>query len=44
LTDNPYPVKLLKGKEKVTVEFQAHGDARGGSVASVRVLNPAENK
>jgi hypothetical protein len=38
------PAELLKGKEKVTVKFQAPSDGRGGSVASVRVLKPAENK
>jgi DUF1680 family protein len=34
----PLSPELLKGKEKVTVKFQAPSDARGGSVYSVRIL------
>jgi DUF1680 family protein len=36
--------ELLKGKQKVTVKFQAPENARGGSVYSVRVLKPANEK
>jgi hypothetical protein len=36
------PADLVKGKEKITVRFQAPANVRGGSVASVRVLKPAE--
>ena len=35
---------LLRGKDKVTVKFQAPENRRGGSVASVRVLKAAEEK
>jgi DUF1680 family protein len=35
---------LLKGKERITVKFQAPPDMRGGSVASVRVLKPGSTK
>lgn len=38
------PTDLLKDKQKVTVRFQAPVHARGGSVASVRVLKPADGK
>jgi DUF1680 family protein len=34
------PADLLKGRQKITVKFQAPNDARGGSVASARVLEP----
>ena len=37
------PADRVKGKEKVTVKFQAPDNARGRGVASVRVLKPASN-
>jgi hypothetical protein len=37
------PSDILKGKEKITVKFQAPENARGRGVASVRVLKPATN-
>ncbi len=40
----PLSAELLKGKEKITVKFHAPADARGGSVAAVRVLKPAADK
>jgi hypothetical protein len=38
------PTDLLRDKQKITVRFQAPARARGASVASVRVLKPAEGK
>jgi DUF1680 family protein len=40
----PLSAELLKGKGKMTVKFQAPDDSRGGSVYSVRIMKPAENK
>ncbi len=40
----PLTAELLKGKQKITVKFQAPTNSRGGSVYSVRVLRPAEDK
>ena len=40
----PLSADLLKGKEKVTVKFQAPADRRGASVASVRVLKTAKGE
>ena len=37
----PLSADLLKGKEMITVKFQAPQDRRGGSVSSVRVLKTA---
>lgn len=37
----PLSADLLKGRDKVTVKFQAPADRRGGSVFSVRVLKPS---
>jgi hypothetical protein len=37
------PSESLKGKEKITVKFQAPANARGRGVASVRVLKPGSN-
>lgn len=37
----PLSADLLKGKDKVTVKFQAPADRRGGSVSSVRILKAA---
>ena len=37
------PANTLKGKEKITVKFQAPANARGRGVASVRVLKPGSN-
>jgi hypothetical protein len=43
LNTRTYPLSadLLKGKEKITVKFQAPADRRGASVSSVRILKPA---
>jgi uncharacterized protein len=38
------PSDLLKAKDRVTVKFQARSDARGGRVASVRVLKAGPDK
>lgn len=40
----PLSADLLRGKHKITVKFQAPSGARGGSVASVRVLKSADEK
>jgi DUF1680 family protein len=40
----PLSADFLKGKAKITAKFQAPPDARGGSVASVRILKPAADK
>ncbi len=40
----PLTAELLKGKQKITVKFQAPTNSRGGSVYSVRVLRPAKDK
>jgi DUF1680 family protein len=37
------PADTVKGKEKITVKFQAPDNARGRGVASVRVLKAASN-
>ncbi|HEY4611662.1 MAG TPA: DUF6805 domain-containing protein, partial [Bacteroidota bacterium] len=34
----PLPLKLTRGKEKVTVKFQSHPDAIAGAVFEVRVV------
>ena len=38
------PAELLKGKDKITVKFQAPDNARGGSVTTVRVLKTDQAK
>jgi DUF1680 family protein len=40
----PLAPELLKGKEKITVKFQAPNDLRGASVSSVRVLKAPQEK
>jgi uncharacterized protein len=40
----PLAPDLLKGKEKITVKFQAPPDMRGASVSSVRVLKAPQEK
>jgi hypothetical protein len=37
----PLSAELLKGKQKITVKFQAPADMRGASVSSVRILKAA---
>ena len=36
----PIPADLLKGKEKITVKFQAHPDNTAGGVFEVATLKP----